>query len=109
PILVSGPIVGRRRPDLVTRLRRLDPDAWVAEDQVWAEGILGSLSEDLARAVGRVVGRIGLIAPHELSRTLMQADLGLSAREFYQDKFVTALGLEAVLFVANLAFERLGL
>src|SRR5438105_2280296 len=78
-LLVSGPIVGRRRPDLVTRLRRLDPDAWVAEDQVWAEGILGSLSEDLARAVGRVVGRIGLIAPHELSRTLMQADLGLSA------------------------------
>jgi tight adherence protein C len=55
------------------------------------------------------MGHLGLIAPHDLSRVLAQSDLNLGVREFYQDKVVTALGLEVVLVVANLAFERLGL
>lgn len=108
-LLAAGPALGKRRPDLVMRLRRLDPDAWLEEDDVPSGAILGSVSEDVSRALGRVVGHVGLIAPHDLSRVLAQADLGLSARDFYQDKIVTALGLEAVLMVANLTFERLGL
>jgi hypothetical protein len=108
-LLIAGPVLGQRRPDLVTRLRRLDPDAWLEEDYVPSGAILGPLSEDFSRVLGRVVGHMGLIAPHDLSRVLAPADVGVSVRDFYQDKIVTALELEAVLVVANLAFERLGL
>jgi Flp pilus assembly protein TadB len=108
-LLVAGPTLGQRRPDLVTRLRRLDPDAWIENADISSGAVLGSVGEDLSRGAARVVGHLGLIAPQELSRVLAQADVGLSAREFYQDKSVTALGLEAILLVANVAFERLGL
>ena len=108
-LLAAGPALSHGRPDLVTRLRRLDPDAWVDDDEPRPGAMLGPLGEDLLRAAGRVVGHLGFIAPHDLPRVLAQADAGLSVREFYQDKILTALGLEAVLVVANLAFERLGL
>lgn len=108
-LLAAGPVLVQGRLDLVTRLRRLDPDVWVDEDGAHTASILAPVGEDLLRAASRVVGHLGLIAPHDLSRLLAQADLGLSARDFYQDKILTCLGLEAVLVVANLAFERLGL
>jgi hypothetical protein len=108
-LLSCGPVLNQRRPDLVTRLRRLDPDVWVEEDEPQAGAVFGLLGEDLSRAAARIVGRLGLIAPNDLKRLLAQADLGLSIREFYQDKVLTALGLESVLVVANLAFDRLGL
>jgi Flp pilus assembly protein TadB len=108
-LLVAGPVLGPRKLDLVTRLRRLDPDAWHEEDDGPSNVLLGPLGDDAARMASRIVGRLGLIAPTDLSRVLTQSDLSLSVREFYQDKLVTALGLEAVLVVANLAFERLGL
>lgn len=110
-LLSAGPSLGRRRPDLVTRLRRLDPDIWWEESdpEIDAGTFLRPLGEDIARVVGRVVGSVGLIAPHDLARTLAQAGRGLNARDFYQDKVVTALGLEAILVVANFVFEKLGL
>jgi Flp pilus assembly protein TadB len=108
-LLIAGPAIGQRRPDLLTRLRRLDPDAWLEDGDISAGAIVASVVEDISRAVGRAVGHLGLIAPHDLSHVLAQAGLGLSAREFYQDKIVTALGLEVILVVANIAFERLGL
>src|SRR5262249_38461919 len=108
-LLSCGPVLSRRRPDLVTRLRRLDPDVWVEEDERNGGAVFGLLGEDLSQAATRIVGRLGLISPNDLKGLLAQADLGLTVREFYQDKVLTALGLESVLVVANLAFDRLGL
>ena len=108
-LLTCGPALGQRRPDLVTRLRRLDPDVWVEGDEGRDSAIFGLLGEDLSRAAAQVIGRLGLIAPNDLRGLLAQADVGLTVREFYQDKVLTALGLESVLVVANLAFDRLGL
>jgi hypothetical protein len=108
-LLTCGPVLGRRRPDLVTRLRRLDPDMWVEEDEAHDGALIGLLGEDLSRGAARIVARLGLIAPNDVKGLLAQADFGLTVREFYQDKVLTALGLESVLVVANLAFDRLGL
>src|SRR5438309_6186694 len=108
-LLTCGLVLGRGRPDLVTRLRRLDPDVWVDEDERHDNAIFGLLGEDLSRATVRVVGRLGLIAPNNPKRLLAQADLGLTVREFYQDKVLTALGVESILVVANLTVDRLGL
>jgi Type II secretion system (T2SS), protein F len=108
-LLTAGPVLAYRRPDLVVRLRRLDPDIWWEDTEADAGLLLGPFGEDIGRLVVRVVGYLGFIAPRDLSRVLAQADLGLKARDFYQDKILTALGLEAILVVANLAFEKLGL
>ena len=108
-LLTAGPVLAYRRPDLVVRLRRLDPDIWWEDTEADAGLFLGPFGEDIGRLVVRVIGYLGFIAPRDLSRVLAQADLGLKARDFYQDKILTLLGLEAILVVANLAFEKLGL
>jgi Flp pilus assembly protein TadB len=108
-LLAAGPVLDRRGADLASRLRHLDPDVWVDETEPRPGAVLGPLGEDLARTVGRIVGTLGLIAPHDLPRLLAQAGLGLNVRDFYQDKLLTALGLEAILVIANFAFDRLGL
>ncbi len=109
-VLVAGPALGAARPDLVVRLRRLDPDVWWAEPEVASPGaFLRPLGEDAARMAGRVLGSLGLIPPRELGRALQQAESSLRVHEFYFEKVLTALGLQAVLLVSNVAFERLGL
>jgi Flp pilus assembly protein TadB len=108
-LLGAGPLLGRRQPDLLTRLRRLDPDIWVEEDDQHAGAAFGRVGQDVAGLAQQAVGYLGLISPRDLARLLAQADLGLSTRDFYQDKVLTALGLEALLVVANVAFEKLGL
>jgi len=108
-LLVAGPVLGRQRAGLVMRLRRLDPDIWEEDQRLDAGRVLRPLGEDVSRVATRIVGYLGLIRPQDLSRLLAQADRGLRVRDFYQDKILTALGLEAILLVANLAFEKLGL
>ena len=108
-ISVRWPGAGTGRPpDLVVRLRRLDPDAGGKTPNPTMERFCARWRG--RRAPGRrVFGHLGSIAPGDLSRVLAQAGLGLKARDFYQDKVVTALGFEAILVVANLAFDKLGL
>jgi pilus assembly protein TadC len=108
-LFAAGPALVRGRLDLVDRLRRLDPDAWLDEDQAQPSTPLAPVAEDAWRALRWGGAHLGLIAPRDLPRLLRRADMGLSVREFYQDKIVTALGLEAVLLIMNVSFERLGL
>lgn len=110
-LLIAGPALGPARPDLVTRLRRLDPELWWEEPEPspGAGAFLRPLGEDAVRLAGRVLGALGLIPPDELPRALVQAESSMQVHEFYLEKVLTALGLEAVLLVANVSFERLGL
>jgi Flp pilus assembly protein TadB len=108
-LLTAGPVLASRPPDLVVRLRRLDPDVWWEDADSENGAVLRPFGEDAGRLVSRVFGYLGFIAPGDLSRVLTQAGLGVEAREFYQDKVLTALGFEAILVVADLAFDKLGL
>ena len=110
-LLIAGPALGASRPDLVTRLHRLDPDVWWEEPEAaTSTGVfLRPLKDDAVRLAGRVLGSVGLISPQELARALVQADSSMTVPEFYFEKVLTALGLEAVLLIANVGFERLGL
>jgi tight adherence protein C len=109
--VAAGPVLGRRRVDLATRLRRLDPEVWWEEPppDSTASHFLRPLGQDIARFLTGVVGRVGLISPKDLERTLSQARSELKPNEFYVEKLLTALGLEAVLLLTNVTFERLGL
>jgi tight adherence protein C len=110
-LAVAGPSIGIARPNLVVRLRRLDPDAWWDEPapELDAGAFFRPLGEDTARLAGRVLGSLGLIPPHDLPRALAQAESSMQVHEFYFEKVLTALVLQAVALVANVAFERLGL
>jgi hypothetical protein len=110
-LLVAGSALQRSPTDLVTRLRRLDPDSWWEEPNVPRRSTAfgGPLSEDASRLVGRVFGYVGLIAPADLARSLAHAGSDMTMHEFYFEKILTALGLEAVLVVADFGFERFGL
>ena len=108
-LLIAGPVLAGRPPDLVVRLRRLDPDVWWEDTEADDGAFLRPFGEDVGRLAVRVFGYLGFIAPGDLSRVLAQAGLGLTARDFYQDKVLTALGFEAILVVADLAFDKLGL
>ena len=107
-LLTAGPVLAGRPPNLVVRLRRLDPDVWW-EDTEFDDGALlrpfGRTSGAWPSASSGIWGSV----PGDLSRVLAQAGLGFKARDFYQDKVLTALGFEAILVVANLAFDKLGL
>src|SRR5207237_8377734 len=75
-LAIAGPSIGVVRPNLVVRLRRLDPDVWWDEPapETDAGAFFRPLGEDIARLAGRVLASLGLIPPHELPRALAQAE-----------------------------------
>jgi H+/Cl- antiporter ClcA len=85
-LLIAGPALGPARADLVTRLRRLDPELWWEEPEAPPSpaAFLRPLGHDAVRLAGRVLGALGLIAIGIFHRPLPlgpgYVGIGLAAR-----------------------------
>jgi len=100
-LLTSQPI-GRPRPDLSERLRRLDVDERVRMDlnrpavrplfhSRLLESMFRPLVDDAGRMVGTALGHLGFTGGHELERTLARARPGVGMTQFFGEKVFSAV------------------
>ncbi|HVA85556.1 MAG TPA: type II secretion system F family protein [Candidatus Saccharimonadales bacterium] len=100
-VLVSQPI-GRPKPDLVERLRRLDVDERIRMDlgrrdarPLFAsrvlEALLRPILDDAGRFCALVLGRLGLAGISDLEGRLQVARPGVGTIQFLGEKVATAL------------------
>ena len=100
-LLTSQPI-GRPKPDLAERLRRLDVDERIRDEMMqrdrppifalpWLEAILRPILDDVGRAVRAVLTLFGLGGGRELERKLAAARPGVEPAQFFGEKFVAGL------------------
>lgn len=112
-VLTAQP-VGRPKPDLAERLRRLDVDeriraelSGVQQSPVFAtrllEHMLRPVLDDLGRLVQAMLARLGLGAGADLARKLQVARAGVEPAQFFGEKVACGLIGAAVIPVMNAA------
>ena len=112
-ILAAQPI-GRPKPDLAQRLRRLDVDerirtqlAGTTRSSFFLSGtlerILRPVLDDLGRLVQMLLGRLGVRAGSDLQRKLGITRPGVESAQFFGEKVGCALIGGSVLPLMNLA------
>jgi len=101
-LMVTAQPVGRRRPDLASRLRRLTAQARLQEEagrrgsqaavfkSPALERLLRPLLEDAGHVLGRVVARTGL-GGRDLERKLALGWPGMTTAQFYGQKLASGL------------------
>lgn len=111
-LFITSQPIGRPRPDLGERLRRLDVDERIRAQMAyrekrpifasrWLEAILRPILDDLGRVVRFVLGRFGLGGSEELERKLAVARPGVDLAQFYGEKLVTGVIGFAIFPVMN--------
>ncbi len=101
-LLVTAQPIGRPKPDLAERLRRLDVDERIraelgrrAVQPVFAsrllEAMLRPILDDLGRVLQRALARVGLAGGAELERQLRVARPGVEPAQFYGEKVASGL------------------
>lgn len=111
-LLVTSQPIGRPKPDLAERLRRLDVDerikAQLGAREVRAifasrllEGMARPVMEDLGRLLRAALGRVGVVGGDELERKLRVLRPGVEPVQFFGEKAVAGLIGLAVFPVMN--------
>src|SRR5581483_4782073 len=101
-LLVTAQPIGRPKPDLAERLRRLDVDERIQAElgrpavrPIFAsrllEVMLRPVLDDLGRALQALLARVGLAGGRELERRLRVARPGVEPAQFFGEKVVTGL------------------
>lgn len=103
-LLLTAQPIGRPKPDLADRLRRLDVDERIRLDrergrhparQIFAsrrlEGFLRPALDDLGRLVRALLDRVGLAGGPELERRLDIARPGVEPAQFFGEKLAAGL------------------
>jgi len=101
-LLLTAQPIGRPKPDLAERLRRLDVDERIRAEierqdvrPIFAsrllEGMLRPALDDLGRLLRSVLGRFGLAGGEELERKLRIARPGVEPAQFFGEKVATGL------------------
>ena len=101
-LLLTAQPIGRPKPDLAERLRRLDVDERVRAElgrrekrpifaTRWLEGVLRPILDDLGRLLRSVLGRFGLGGGAELERKLRVARPGVEPIQFFGEKLASGL------------------
>lgn len=103
-LLLTAQPIGRPKPDLAERLRRLDVDERIRRDQVRGryperaifasrrlEGLLRPVLDDLGRLLRALLGRVGLAGGPELERRLGIARPGVEPAQFFGEKLAAGL------------------
>src|SRR5262249_8476228 len=100
-LLLTAQPIGRPKPDLADRLRRLDVDERIRMEldrpertPLFAsrllEGMLRPVVDDCGRALRSLLGRLGLGGGEELERALRAARPGVEPVQFFGEKALTA-------------------
>lgn len=111
-LLVTAQPLGRPKPDLAERLRRLDVDerirmhvGRIESRPIFAsrllEGMLRPVLDDVGRIVRSLLGRVGLAGGAELERKLRIARPGVEPVQFFGEKVASAVIGLALLPVMN--------
>jgi tight adherence protein C len=101
-LIVTAQPIGRPKPDLAARLRRLDVDLRIRDElgrrdaaplfrSRLLEAMLRPVVDDAGRLLGAVLGRFGLASGAELERKLALARPGVGPVQFFGEKLVTSL------------------
>ncbi|MFN8472789.1 MAG: type II secretion system F family protein [Anaerolineae bacterium] len=101
-LFLTGQPIGRPRPDLAERLRRLDVDERIRDQMAqrevkpifaspWLEAILRPILDDLGRVVRAVMALFGLGGGEALERKLSVARPGVEPSQFFGEKLATGL------------------
>lgn len=101
-LLLSAQPIGRPKPDLADRLRRLDVDERIRAEigrqdvrPIFAsrllEAMLRPVLDDLGRLLRSALGRFGLAGGEELERKLRIARPGVEPAQFFGEKVATGL------------------
>jgi pilus assembly protein TadC len=101
-LLLTAQPIGRPKPDLAERLRRLDVDERVRAELVrrdvrpifasrLLEGMLRPVLDDLGRIVRTILARFGLAGGKELERRLVVVRPGVELPQFFGEKVASAL------------------
>lgn len=101
-LLVTAQPIGRPRPDLAERLRRLDVDERMRADAEpretqpifrsrLLEALLRPVLDDLGRLARRWLGRFGLSGGGDLERALRVARPGVGPEQFWGERLVGGL------------------
>jgi tight adherence protein C len=101
-LLLTAQPIGRPRPDLAERLRRLDVDerirAEIARQGVrpifasrLLEGMLRPVLDDVGRLLRSLLGRFGLAGGQELERRLRIMRPGVEPAQFFGEKLASGL------------------
>lgn len=119
-LLLSAQPIGRPKPDLAERLRRLDVDERIRAEvgrqdvrPIFAsrllEGMLRPVLDDLGRLLRSVLGRFGLAGGEELERKLRITRPGVDPAQFFGEKVVTGLvGLGVFPLMSGLGIHPFG-
>jgi tight adherence protein C len=121
-LLVLGQPLGRPRPDLLARVRELDPQYWPnrldapvpAEAPEWLgipvlDALVRPLLEASAARIGRAIAYIGLADPREIERQLKLVAPRSSLMEYYGEHLLAPAALIITLFVTDRALVELGI
>ncbi|MPZ13919.1 MAG: hypothetical protein GEU73_05775 [Chloroflexi bacterium] len=101
-LLLSATPIGRHKPELAERLRRLDVDERMREEvgrgearPIFAsrllEGILRPVLDDLGRLLRSALGRLGLAGGVDLEHRLQVGRPGVEPAQFFGEKVAVAL------------------
>lgn len=101
-LLLTAQPIGRPKPDLAERLRRLDVDERIRAEierqdvrPIFASRLLEAMVrpalDDLGRLLRSVLGRFGLAGGEELERKLRIARPGVEPVQFFGEKLATGL------------------
>lgn len=101
-LLVTGQPIGRPKPDLAERLRRLDVDARLEMDlrrvrvrpffhSRLLESLLRPILDDIGRLARAILARLGLAGGVDLERRLRVARPGVEPPQFFGEKIAAAL------------------
>jgi tight adherence protein C len=119
-LLATGQPIGRPKPDLAERLRRLDVDARVEMDlrrvQVrpffhsrLLESLLRPRLDDIGRLARAILARLGMAGGVDLERRLRVARPGVEPSQFFGEKVAAALlGLVVFPFMNVLGIHPFG-
>ena len=101
-LLLTAQPIGRPKPDLAERLRRLDVDERIRMElerrdvrPIFASRLLESMLrpvvEDLGRLLRAALGRFGVVGGEELERKLRVARPGVEPIQFFGEKAISGL------------------
>ena len=121
-LLVLGQPLGRPRPDLLARVRELDPQYWpnrldlppAEQPADWLgvpllDALVRPLLAASASQIGRVIAFFGLADPREIERQLKLVAPRSSLMEYYGEHLLAPTALVVTLFVTDRAFVELGI
>lgn len=119
-LILTGQPIGRPKPDLVERLRRLDVDERIRRQAdpndrraffvvPALEALLRPVLDDCGRLVQRLLGLVGLASGAELAHKLALTRPGVEPIQFYGEKVAAALiGAALFPFMTGLGIHPFG-